>query len=456
MPPTDQPTVDQTVSRFPRSSFWATASRRALLGLPLATMCVIGFAVFVVGAPRSYVAARVWGGPTDRVKTFTARLQAVERIGELERPLARAPLVVESSSGLQVAGRWEGLSDASGFAEISIPLRAHGAQSLRVMSGDEVLASGPVRLSVARWQRSARQRGSWLRNAASQPLEIEVRPGRGVFAVPFSDPLMVSVKDQQGPVTGAHLSLRFEGVLEPTGTVALTTNASGLAHCSVAPAEHVVTLEVQAASGDRHARWFSTLPVVPGALHATRHGQVLSIASAVPRDAAFFTVVSNEARLFGGHVMLKPTPRGGAAARVSLPPGLPDDPLWAVVSSEPDLVSSSAVGWPLGSSVETFDVPEVLLLDGLPAAYERSRETPRRARSLAAWFALLAALLVLVLLTGRVRAADRALGEHFDSVAPEDARKLRSKQPVLALLTALLCIALGFVIVTLIALSRID
>src|SRR5690606_18252773 len=98
----------------------------------------------------------------------------------------------------------------------------------------------------------------------------------------------------------------------------------------------------------------------------------------------------------------------------------------------------------------------VLLLDGLPAAYEASRERPRRARMLAGLFALLALALAVALVTWHVRAADVSLRGHFERVEAEHGERLRTKRAALALLTALLCIALGFVLVALITLARIE
>src|SRR5690606_19029911 len=60
----DRQSVDQTVSRQAERRGWRSLGTWVLYALPLLTALVIGFAIFVVGAPQSYRAARVWGGPT--------------------------------------------------------------------------------------------------------------------------------------------------------------------------------------------------------------------------------------------------------------------------------------------------------------------------------------------------------------------------------------------------------
>jgi len=126
------------------------------------------------------------------------------------------------------------------------------------------------------------------------------------------------------------------------------------------------------------------------------------------------------------------------------------------VASEADLNTVAAVGWPIDTNgpTQTFDAREELWLDGLPQAYAASLEQPRRARLLAGAFAVLALGLAVVLFTGRVRAADRSLAEHLSEVVPDDFERFRVRQSALALVTAALCIALGFVLVGLVSLAR--
>src|SRR5690606_1113875 len=140
---------------------------------------------------------------------------------------------------------------------------------------------------------------------------IRVHPGRGAFAVPFSDPVSIEVTTAEGPAAGVQLSVRAEAVSEPSAARSLATDDRGRAELLVTPREHVVALEVKASRGERRARWYSTLPVVPGALHARREGKQLWIEAAVPKEAAFYSIVSERGRLSGGRVALSDDGRGG-------------------------------------------------------------------------------------------------------------------------------------------------
>ena len=58
-------------------------------------------------------------------------------------------------------------------------------------------------------------------------------------------------------------------------------------------------------------------------------------------------------------------------------------PAWLVLSSDVDQNSAATIGWPLDVGPEpaqTFDVPDFLLLDGLPAAFQREQERRSRVR----------------------------------------------------------------------------
>jgi hypothetical protein len=92
--------------------------------------------------------------------------------------------------------------------------------------------------------------------------------------------------------------------------------------------------------------------------------------------------------------------------------------MWAVVSSEPDQHSTSLIGWPLVSSIDgpqsTFDVPDVLLADGLGDAVAQERERLGRIRLAGAAVAVAILSISGVLLVVRARRAERALTRHLD------------------------------------------
>jgi len=457
MPSAEPPAVNQTASRSRPSRWEAPLVRWLLLSLPVVTIAVVALAVFVVGAPRSYRGVRLWGGPTVGQTAISGRLLAVERFYEMERSLGSLPIEVEARSGGRALGQFRGSTDAAGFLELQLSLSRPAPADLElwVTSRGARLGDHSVGLTRARWISGVRRRGSWIAGAKSGGLAIRVHPGRGVFAVPFSDPVWIEVTTREGPAAGARVRVRAEGAAEPAGDRDLTTDSRGFARLMLTPREHVLALGIEASFGEQRAKWYSTLPVVPGALHARREGKQLSIAAPVPREAAFYSIVDERGRVAGGRVRLAADGRGGAWAKVGLPEGLPT-PAWVVVASEPDLNTIAAVGWPLDATapMSSFDARDELLLDSLPQAYAASLERPYRARVLAGVFAVLALALAVVLFTGRVRAADRALAAHLSETAEGDVERFRVRQSALGLVTAALCIALGFVLVGLVSLAR--
>ena len=153
---------------------------------------------------------------------------------------------------------------------------------------------------------------------------------------------------------------------------------------------------------------------------------------------------------------LAPNGRGGSFGTLDLPASLPH-PAWLVVSSDVDLNSAAAIGWPLdveGEPSQTFDVPDRLLLDGGPAAFAREQARRSRVRWLTAAFIATAFALSVALLVVRVRAAESDLSRHLREQLEVDAAVRVAPRRGLALLVAVLSLALGFIALALIVLAR--
>lgn len=270
---------------------------------------------------------------------------------------------------------------------------------------------------------------------------------------------MLGVNRAGVPVPDLHVRASGTGArLSPAEVV---TNAAGRAALRIAPDEHAVsvTFELAGAAGPVKASF--ALPVVPGALRARKDGAELVIEAPVPRDVAYFAVVTETERLFGGRVLLAPDPNGGSAARVPLP-ALGAGRHFAVVSSERDLRSSAAVGWPLepsadGEPAQTFDAVEALLLDGRPRALLREARRRARVRWVIGAFSAAALAVELLLLVAFTRRSDRVLDEHLESagIDSDEAKRLAPKRSP-AVVIALLAVALGFLVVALLGVLRVD
>jgi hypothetical protein len=435
-----------------------------LVALPFAAVTVIGFAVLVVGAPRPYAAARIHGGPVLGVKQVSLRVAGILREGEVELPLAGERVRVELNAGRQ-ARAWEGALDDQGFAfphfELEQPAASDVELSVRRLSGGQALAQGRVALSSQRWSERAQRRGGFVPGKQTGELRVRVAPGAGAFAVPFSTPLWIEVFDGTSPVEGARLELSPQGLQLPKTSA--VTDARGRAALAVVPLEHVVSVRVNAQVGPRSGTWAGALPIVPGAMLASREQGRLTVRAPIARARAYWSVQTASARLLGGAVELAPDSRGGAVGSVDLPE-LPREPVWCVVSSEPDLASPATLGWPCTAAQgeqppQTFAVADERLVDGALAAFGRETERRHRARLLALLFGLGAALLTVLLMLKQSRDSRLRLSAHLREAGAdaevEQRLSDRGRFPWRAAI-AVVCVLLGFAVTALIAMFRLD
>lgn len=408
------------------------------------TLVAVGLSLFVIAAPRPFVYARLWGGPTDAGPVWTGRVQLIERRGGLERPAPHLPIRIEGRGPTRGAA-WSGRSDVDGWAEVRLERPSNSRRlDVCIYAGEpeERVACGEALVTGAAWRRGARERSGQVAGKGEGELAIEVTVLRGVLAVPFPAELGVTVQNAEGPVSGAELTWRTTGLTVFT-PARLRTDAAGSARLRVAADQHVVSLEVRAREGAAGGSWYSTLPVVPGAMQVDWKDAALEVRSPIERESVWYTWVSANERLGGGKLALSKTPFGSAGT-LALPRGVPQATSWVVISSEPDGRSPSAIGWPLGQQTTTFDVAEAGLLDG--AADREAQE--ERFRSRVRWgvsaYAALAALLTAAVFLREAR------GWRDRGAAGADA--LPAGEGALRAWVAVACVVLGFATITLIGL----
>ena len=433
-------------------------SRVWSLALPVLTVLVVCYSLLVAGVPRKLRAARVYGGPSEGVSTLSLRVESVERDGERESACWNGPLVVHAraAAGPEVS---QSLTDAvRGVADFDLRFArpVHGPVDFALRdSANALLASGRFELDVTRWAARARRRGGWIRGRSDRALVLSVAAERGTFVIGSPDGLAIRVERAGQPVVGALLTVSADGA-RLSNAEQLRTNERGRARVLFEASELNPTVRVEARAEDGESGLIDTgISLVPGGLHAFVEGDALRIESATPRSEAFFSLVSEQRRLAGGVLALIPNGRGGSVG--SVPLRRPQSQAWLVVSSEVDQNSAAAIGWPLDSGAEpaqTFDVPDVLLLDGLPAAFAREQARRSRVRWLTAAFIGLAFALSVAQLVLRVRAADRHISAHLRAGLEEDSAARIAPRRWLPLLVSVLAIALGFVALGLIVLAR--
>jgi hypothetical protein len=449
------------------------SARSILFSLPLASVAVVCFAIFFVGAPRSWLGARVWGGPTEGVTHLALRLVVLERVSDLETPRSVGAIGVEARLADGRSMVRAATTDEAGMAAVvfEFPGKPISGPVQLVVSRpgrNGVLANGSINLAVGDWLGGLHQHGGWLPGKQTGPLSIRVALGRGACAVPFVDPLIVEVRDATGPVDRATISFEPDGLDMRHLASPLLTGPNGRVTLPVAPKDSVASLRVIATRPDgSRGEWYAMIPVAVGALHADVVGGALSVEAAVPIERAYWALESEREKLAGGIVALAPNARGGATASVSLP-ALPKAPLWAVVSREPELDSASTVGYPIGApgadplTAEppvARAVPDHLLLDGLVFGERAEAARRREARNLAIGFSALALVLAALLLVRESWRSAARLEQHLRDVGAE-AQEVRSITPrtqrFVTLAVALVCVAMGFAVVALVAMYRMS
>ena len=433
-------------------------SRAWSLALPVLTVFVVSYALLVAGVPRKLHGARIYGGPSAGAATLSLRVESVERDGERESAFWNGPLQARAraSGGPEVVVAVSGA--AHGVADFEVPFArpVRGAVELELRDAmHTMLASGRFALDATRWAARARRRGGWIRGRAGRELALSVAPARGAFVVGSADALAIRVENSGTPVAGALLTVTAEGA-RLSSSDSLRTDERGRAWVGFEPAELNPTVRIEARTEAGQSGLIDTaVPVVAGGMHALRVGEELRIESAVPRSAAFFSLVSDRGRVAGGVLALSANGRGGSVGVLALPAH--PSPAWLVLASEVDLNTAAAIGWPLDEGAEpaqTFDVADVLLLDGLPAAFERERVRRSRVRWLTAAFIAVALALSVVQLVLRVRAADRTIARHLSGGLDQDLAARIAPRRMLPVLVGVLAIALGFMALGLVMLAR--
>ncbi len=422
----------------------ALDTRLLLLALPALTASALAVVLLGAQAERSVRAARVYGGPTG-LSEQSYRLELVDSFQGVQAPVAGGSVRVVLRGPAGHEARWSGAVGPDAVAEVTPPLLpAAPRYELGVFQGEQVLAEGTIELSAEAWLAPATRRGGWQTFKLDDTTELELAPARGILAAPFTSELLLRVRRAGRPLR-AELELSADGASVDGRRV---VSSETPARVALTPRAHVVGLRVRVSIEGAPPRDVErTLTVAPGAFHAVLDGARLIVTSPVPRERAYYTLVSERRRVSGGSVVLTADERGGATGYAELPRP-PTEPLWAVVASTPDLLSAGRVGMPIGPHAEpalTLDVPEKLLLDGLPRALSRESARRKQARFTAVTICALGLLLAVLLLLGRARRSAEVLARHLEQSGLDAAeRRALSAERPLWLWAALGAVALGF------------
>jgi hypothetical protein len=438
--------------------------RFLLFVAPLSAVLVVLLGV-VSGGERPVHSARVYCGPTQGLTELSLRVELGERDRVIEVPLADSAFRVTVVEGGQRVASAQGRTDALGSAEVMVrlPRARDSALELWVEQTGGVaapLARGLVLGNAQAFRAAASRRGGFQSGRHTGDLQLAVAPAHGVLITaqgPLDDELVIRAERGGAPAANAPLSVKLEGG-EPA-EAQLRTDARGLARLRLRPSEPTLRVELESASnGVIEGSLAVRFDVVQGAIRVTREGDDLKLESVGAATRAFLGFFDERRRYQGAQVALSLAPDGRLVGSLPWPRGLSASPLWVVASSQPDLASPSAVGWPVVGADEpdpkTFDARELLLLDGAPVARVREQRRARRVRLATAAYAALSLLVTLWLFVRRIKDADRAIERHLSRSGLDDAALSIAPAGKGRALLAAACIGLGFIVLAAFALLK--
>jgi hypothetical protein len=308
--------------------------------------------------------------------------------------------------------------------------------------------------------RAVTRRGGFQGGRRAGEIELSVAPAHGVLITTqgaLDDELVIRASRAGAPVAGARIHIELDGA-EPE-RADRRTDELGVARLRLSPREPTLHLKLEAKAEPALEGSLTTrMDALRGAIRVTREGDKLRLVSSGAASRAFLGFFDQDRRYAGVHAELTLAPDGQLVAELPWPTGLSANPLWVVASSQPDLASPSAVGWPVVGAnqldPQTFDARELLLIDGAPFAERREERRERRIRWTCASYTITALLITLLLFARRVRDAERAVAQHLSRAGVDD--EARSIAPLTSGwgVVAAACIALGFVVLALLALLK--
>jgi hypothetical protein len=383
----------------------------------------------------------------------------------VEVPLGGEPFTLAVVEGGQRVASATARTDELGNAEVMLHLPRPRDAALELWvepigPGQPPLARGLVLGKTESFQRAASRRGGFQSGRRTGEVDLSVAPAQGVLVIAqgaLEDELVIRAERHGAAVEGVRVRAALEGA-EPAQSE-LKTDAAGISRLRVRPRDHLLQVALTAsAEGLGESTLVTRFEVVQGAIRVTRRGEQLELESSGAASAAFLGFFDEHQRYLGRHASLSPAPDGRMRAELPWPRGLTASPLWVVASSQPDLNSPSAVGWPVvgapSVAPQTFDAREWLLLDGAPRAQLREERRARRIRFVTAGYGAVALMLTLVLFVRRIREAERDIERHLRSSGLEPGAEgvvpRRKGWPVLAAA----CIGLGFVVLVVFALLK--
>ncbi|MCU0680979.1 MAG: hypothetical protein MUF34_01725 [Polyangiaceae bacterium] len=438
--------------------------------MPTLTLVAATSALLVGASPRSLVAVRVFGGPSEGPGPHALRLACVRRLVGVEDPIALEGLRVELEGQSAPAS-----CDDAGHADLTLPSGLVLPRRPRVVVRQNglVLAQGQPSIGASAWRGAFTMRPARAPVAATPARPFELLIPGGLLAVGQRANLRLWLRDAPsdaappqaqglGAEAGALVPLAPFAASAPSTPFAASAPSAPSASFGagrgwafeVRPTFVQASLSFAPGPGDE-ARWQAeaSLPVVAGApvieSLASEGGRLRArLRSPSGRGDAYVRVVDLEGRRYGARVTLTSrSDDGWPEGELSAPAPPAGAPAWLVVSASVD--GGPGVSLPLPPGDEPRDgawVPDLLWADGLAEALSDEQARGRKVRWVVAALVASGALLEAWLLLNLQRARNLVV---LAEGGPDDGSERLPLRPLRASWLALVVgvVWLGFVVV---------
>lgn len=402
--------------------------------VPAITIGASAIALGTVAAPRTLVAVRVWGGPSE--VAGKVRLECVRRSVGVDDHVALAGMTLEIDGASTPVS-----CDAEGHAEAPIA-RGKGPRRVRVRAGGKTLAEGDVAIGEDAWQAKAVVTPARLRSGGR--LAITGYVDGGAIVMGQRGRVVLRTPDE----------LRAASLLRITATGADVKASGAIAgglFVDLVPTFPNASLELgRVVDPPSFGGWEAPIPIAAAAIgidELRREGDALvgTLRSSTVRPRAYVVLQDLGARVDARSFALRPDGRGGSFAELTLDASGSTMPGWVIVGTDPSVAGGAS--WPIADGELTHDgrrVPDARWLDGLTPAHAIERARTGRLTRLVGLLVVLGAALESLLLLDRARRSRRELAEHVARVSEGDAPTLERAGPTLTIVIALAAVLFGF------------
>jgi hypothetical protein len=381
----------------------------ALYGVSIAAGLITGAVLVSSAGERPAIGARVYGYMAEGAERCSLRVHTRRHQRGSSTDFA-APLSVTVHAGGEKIGELE--TDAAVIMDVVVPLSrpADGALDVFVRSQGVELARVPVDL-----QPTLRVTSIPEHSREQSDAKLTVGLPRGIAVAELPEQLKVTVDVVEGAVPAIHAKATGADLTAPKEPAVACADARCVYtwHFSLTARAPTAELDLSVARGGAElVSWVGPINVVPGSVWLDPDSdELLKLRSAVPREEAYVSLLAKTGRFWGARVPL--TTDDSGMSRGSVPrPELPEGPVVAVISGEPNEPESVSAPWPLRG--EWLEGGRVLLLaDGMSQAMSVEEQRQRDARRPAYGLIVASGIFELIYLWWRARRSRRRLETHL-------------------------------------------